>query len=245
MERTRIRAAAAALLAAVAMWGTVAEAQVQTPSRNLAPGFSSRAAGSRLVIVPADMELFSMSGGGVVEPRADWTDAAHRHFRTALMARKEVVAGDVRELKESDLDELGQLNALHGTVAEAVFLHHMLRMPALPTKNDALDWTLGEAVKPLQERTGADYALFFWVRDSYASAERKAAMVAMTVVGAVFGMAIVPAGGQQIGYASLVDLRSGRIVWFNNLARASGDLREAKSAEETVEALLKTFPALQ
>jgi hypothetical protein len=243
MEKKRIRAAAAALLAVVSMWGTVAEAQ--TPSRNLAPGFSSRPAGSRLVIVPADMELFSVSGGGVIEPRADWTDAAHKHFRTALMARKEVVAGDIQELKEADLDELGQLNALHGTVAEAVFLHHMMKMPALPTKNDALDWTLGEAVKPLHDRTSADYALFFWVRDSYASAERKAAMVAMTIVGAAFGLAIIPAGGQQVGYASLVDLKSGRIVWFNNLARASGDLREPKAAEETVEALLKTFPALR
>jgi hypothetical protein len=214
-------------------------------SRNLAPGFSTRATGSKLVIVPADMELFSMSGGGVLEPRADWTDAAHKHFRAALMARKEVVGGNTEELKESDLDELGQLNALHGTVADAVFAHHMLKMPALPTKNGTLDWTLGEAVKPLHDRTQADYALFLWVRDSYASAERKAAMVAMTIVGAAFGVAIAPAGGRQVGYASLVDLKTGRIVWFNNLARASGDLREAHTAQETVEALLNNFPPLK
>lgn len=243
MDGRGMRAAAAALLAAFAMWGTAAEAQ--TPSRNLAPGFSARAVGSKLVIVPADIELFSLSGGGVVEPRADWTEAAQKHFHTALMARKDVASGDIQQLKEAELDEFGQLNALHGTVAEAVFVHHMMKMPALPTKNDALDWTLGEAVAPLRDRTSADYALFFWVRDSYASAERKAAMVAMTVVGALLGMAIVPAGGQQIAYASLVDLKTGRIVWFNNLARASGDLREAQAADETVEALLKTFPPLR
>jgi len=243
MHGSRIRAAAAASLLVLACFGGTAQAQ--TPSRNLAPGFTTRAVSSKLVIVPADMELFSMSGGGVLEPRADWTDAAQKYFRAALMARTEVVGRDAQELKEADLDELGQLNALHGTVAEAVFAHHMLKMPALPTKNDALDWTLGEAVKPLHERTKADYALFFWLRDSYASAERKAAMVATMIVGAAFGMAIVPAGGQQIGYASLVDLKTGRIVWFNNLARASGDLREAQAAQETVDALLKTFPALQ
>jgi hypothetical protein len=240
MLRHHLRAALAAGVIAASFVG--AHAQAQTPSRNLAPGFSARALTSKMVIVPADMELFSLSGGGVMEPRADWTDAAQKHFRAALMARKEVVGGDTQELKESDLDELGQLNALHGTVAEAVFLHHMMKMPALPTKNDALDWTLGEAVKPLHDRTSADYALFFWVRDSYASAERKAAMVGMMILGAALGVAVVPAGGQQVGYASLVDLKTGRIVWFNNLARASGDLREAKAAEETVEALLKTFP---
>lgn len=211
-------------------------------TRNLAPGFAERPAASKLVLVPFDMELFSLSAGGVLEPRADWTDAAQRHFRTALMARKDIVGPDTVELKEADLDELGQLNALHGTVAEAVFLHHMVKMPALPTKNEALDWTLGDAVAPLRTRTGADYALFFWVRDSYATAERKAAMVAMTIVGAAFGVAIIPAGGQQVGYASLVDLKTGRIVWFNNLMRASGDLREVQPAAETVEALLRTFP---
>ncbi|GAB3757035.1 hypothetical protein GCM10028796_00490 [Ramlibacter monticola] len=243
MHGRRIRAALAASLFALAAFG--ASAQAQSPSRNLAPGFTARAAGSKLVIVAADMELFSVSGGGVMEPRADWTDAAQKHFRAALLARKDVAGGATQELKESELDELGQLNALHGTVADAVFAHHMMKMPALPTKNGTLDWTLGEAVQPLRDRTNGDYALFFWVRDSYASAERKAAMVAMTVFGALMGVAVVPAGGQQVAYASLVDLKTGRIVWFNNLARGSGDLREAAPAQETVDALLKTFPAIQ
>lgn len=233
------RGVACAVLLAGALVSTAAQAQ---NTRNLAPGFSERPAASKLVLVPFDMELFSLSAGGVLEPRADWTDAAQKHFRTALMARKDIVGPGTLELKESDLDELGQLNALHGTVAEAVFAHHMMKMPALPTKNEALDWTLGDAVTPLRARTGADYALFFWVRDSYATAERKATMVAMTIVGAALGVAVIPAGGQQIGYASLVDLKTGRIVWFNNLMRASGDLREAVPAAETVEALLKTFP---
>lgn len=229
----------AALLAALFVWQASAWAQ---NLRNLAPGFTQRPVASKMVVVPVDMELFALSAGGVLEPRADWTNAAHKHFRAALMARKDVIEPGTLELKETDLDELGQLNALHGTVAEAVFRHHMIKMPALPTKNGVLDWTLGDAVAPLRERTGADYALFFWIRDSYATAERKAAMVAMTIVGAAFGMAIIPAGGQQIGYASLVDLKTGRVVWFNNLARASGDLREAVPATESVELLLKTFP---
>ena len=137
------------------------------------------------------------------------------------------------------MDELAQLNALHGAVAEAVFLHHMLGIAKLPTKDGLLNWTLGDAVQPLRDKTGADYALFFWVRDSYASAERKAAMIALALLG------VGVSGGMQIGYASLVDLKDGRVVWFNNLARMSGDLREAKAAEETVEALLRNFPAAQ
>lgn len=238
MVSDRLRAAVAALLLAASCFATPVSAQA--PSRNLAPGFTARAPASKLVVVPMDIELFSLGMGGVTEPRADWTEAAQKHFRTALRARLAVLSGNATELPERDMDDLAQVSALHGAVAEAVFVHHMMNMPALPTKENRLDWSLGEAVQPLRERTGADYALFFWIRDSYATAERKAAMVAMAVL---FGAA-VPLG-QQIGYASLVDLKDGRIVWFNNLARGSGDLREEKPAAETVDALLKGFPPAQ
>ena len=93
-------------------------------------------------------------------------------------------------------------------------------------------------MRPIKEKSGADYALFTWIRDSYASNERKAAMVAMALLGAI------SLGGEQIGYASLVDLNTGRVVWFNELERMSGDLREPKPAAETVDTLLKGFPPL-
>jgi hypothetical protein len=218
--------------------------QLVASARNFAPGFTARTAGSKLVIVPFDMELFSLGAGGVAEPRADWTEAAQKHFREAVKVHKEVLADNAVELRESDVDELAQVNALHSAVATAVRIHHV-GMQQLPTKGDRLDWSLGDAVQPLREKTGGDYALFIWVRDSYATAERKAAMVAMTIVGAALGVGIVMAGGQQNGYASLVDLKTGRIVWFNTLARSSGDLREAQPAMESVGELLKGFPAVQ
>lgn len=220
------------------LFGALAQAQAQAPaSRNLAPGFTSRPAASKLVVVAPDLELFSMSGGGVLEPKADWTEAAHKHFRTALAGKRQQLGQQVQELAEKDLDELAEINALHGAVAQAVFLHHMMGgMYKLPTKNDALNWSMGDAVAPLKAKTGADYALFVWIRDSYASAERKATMVIM----AILGVGVV--GGSQIGYASLVDLNDGRVVWFNDLRRASGDLREEKPAAETLEALLRGFP---
>lgn len=211
----------------------------ESDPRHLAPGFHARPAGSKLVIVPAEMELFSISAGGVEEPKADWTEAAQRHFKAALHARRDQLGPDTVELRDAELDELAELNALQRAVAEAVFVHHTGMGMKLPTKNDRLDWSLGAAVRPLQARTGADYALFTWIRDSYASNERKAAMVALALLGAV------TFGGSQSGYASLVDLHTGRIVWFNDLDRMSGDLREPSTALETVDALLEGFPGLQ
>jgi hypothetical protein len=91
-------------------------------------------------------------------------------------------------------------------------------------------------MRPIAEKSGARYALFVWMRDSYASAERKAAMVAFAILG------VGISGGAQVGYASLVDLSDGRVVWYNRLARGSGDLREAESAKESIGALLADFP---
>ncbi len=239
------RAVAAALAACLALAGAPAQAQAQAPSSgtaaagspNLAPGFTHRPAASTLLVVPPEIELFSISAGGVTEPRADWTSAAQRHFREALHARRKAFGTRFKELTASELDEFAELSHLHGAVAEAVFLHHVVGGAwRLPTKPGGLEWSLGDAVSALRARTGADYALFFWIRDTYASTERKAAMVAMAFLG------VGLAGGTQVGYASLVDLRDGRLVWLNALRRSTGDLREPASAQETLDTLLRAFP---
>ena len=63
------------------------------------------------------------------------------------------------------------MNALHGAIARAINIHHFGTL-ALPSKDGKLDWSIGEPVKQIREMTGADYALFSWVRDSYTSDER-------------------------------------------------------------------------
>jgi hypothetical protein len=227
------------LLLAMLLAAATVQAQEAT-SRQLAPGFTARTADSRLLILPADMELFSMSAGGVVEPRDDWTRAAQTNFTAALEAQRKRLGSKVTHLNPAQADEFADITTLHRAVADAVMIHHYGRgLMQLPTKQERLNWSLGDAVKPLKERTGADYALFTWVRDSYASKERKAMMIGLAALGAI------SLGGEQVGYASLVDLNTGRIVWFNRLDRMSGDLREPEPALETVDTLLKGFPAVR
>ncbi|MFC5302787.1 hypothetical protein [Azospira restricta] len=206
-------------------------------ARNLAPGFGIVPKGSRLVVMQPDIELFELSAGGVQEPKADWTEAALHHTQAALRNKTVALGLQLREISDDEADELAEINTLHAAVARSISLHHMWGGNfALPTKGGRLDWSLGDAVAPIRTLTGADYALFVWMRDSYASAERKVTMVAM----ALLGVGLV--GGMQVGYASLVDLQSGRVLWFNQLLRGNGDLREAGPAAETIGALLANFP---
>lgn len=208
--------------------------------KNLAPGFTSLPVNAKVLITPIDVELFSISAGGVSEPRADWTQAAQANMRKELGRLKDKYKGETIELDEKSADDLAEQLALHAAVARSIHLHHGLGGTwALPTKEGKLDWSFGDALKPLQDKSGARYALFLWLRDSYASGERVAAMVLMAALG------IGLSGGSQVGYASLVDLESGRVLWFNSLARVSGDLRDPAKAAETVDALLSGFPGVQ
>jgi hypothetical protein len=189
--------------------------------------------GKRVVLVDPDVELSELTIGGVTEPRADWTRTGKDFIRADIadvLARKSITAVASEEL--TDPHEI-QLVRLHGAVGTAIMANAILN---LPTKGKNLDWTLGPGVSAIRDHYGSDYALFVYVRDSYSTASRAALIATMAIVGVG-----VP-GGLQVGFASLVDLRTGKIVWFNRLASSSGSLKEAKPAATTVNNLLNGLP---
>lgn len=195
----------------------------------------------RVVVMPVDVELSSLSAGGVADPNAEWTEAAHRHIATALEAegRERRVtftpfADDRGEPADRELAV--DLIRLHRAVGESVMIHTYLPALALPSKQGKLDWSLGPDVAAIARSQNAEYALFIYLRDSYASAGR----VALMVVGAALGVGV--SGGAQVGFATITDLRTGEIVWFNRLVRGYGDLRTADAARESIKALLTAAP---
>jgi hypothetical protein len=224
-------------LVAVTCFSTSHTSAQTSNSLNLAPGFTAVPAQSKVVLMPVDVELFSMSAGGVLEPKADWTANAQKHMKSALQKRKSKVGLTMTELTELEADEFDDVSSLHAAVARSIAFHHFGPIK-LPTKEGKLDWSLGDGVKPLYEKTKADFGLFVWVRDSYATAERKAMMVGLAILGVGINL------GSQVGYASLVDLKTGKVVWFNRLARVSGDLREPEPAAQSMDDLLTGFPAV-
>jgi hypothetical protein len=210
-------------------------ALAQASSRNLAPGFTTLPAEAKVMVAPLDVELFEVSAGGVLAPRADWTEAAGRHMGEALKRKVASLGVAAQFIDERVADEQAELLRLHGAVASAISTHHMGPLK-LPTKEDRLDWTFGDVLRPLREASGARYGLFTWMRDSYATSERKAMMVGLALLGIGVG------GGVQVGYASLVDLETGQVLWFNQVISGVGDLRDEKSAASSVDSLMVGFP---
>ena len=211
-----------------------AQAQ-QAPARNLAPGFTNLPLDANVAVVPLDVELFELSLGGVLTPKADWTANASKHMGAALKRKAATLGFASQFVEERVADDHAELLHLYAAVARSISMHHAGALK-LPTKEDRLEWSFGDALRPLRDATGARYALFTWVRDSYSSAERKAAMVGLALVG------VGLTGGVQVGYASLVDMESGQILWFNQNVSAFGDLRDEASALSSMDGLLAGFP---
>lgn len=193
-----------------------------------------------VLLIQPDVTLLELSAGGAVTPKANWTNAARRHIRTTLTNTLErrgadiVVSESFAGERPADRTE-SQLNKLHAAVGQSVLAYQVSAATRLPTKEE-FDWSLGPAVAHYRDKYDADYALFVTVRDSYSSAGRKAAIVAMALLG------VGLPGGQQRAFASLVDLETGEVVWFNRVARGQGDLREKEPARETIGILLREFP---
>ena len=194
-----------------------------------------------VLLIKPDVELSELTAGGLQEPDAAWTVAGLANVEQALAdflgERSTVLVpyqppNDVSEWRLHD-----QLLKLHRTVGDTILAHKYDLARALPTKKNAFDWSLGPVTQTLAEAYGADYALFVFLRDSYASAGR---VLLMAAVALLFWQPI--SGGAQAGFASLVKLQSGDVVWFNFLQRSTGDLREPVPARETVNRLLADFP---
>jgi hypothetical protein len=211
-----------------------------------AAGFTAPAEGSRVLRMPADIEVSVLTTGGLLEPRADWTSAARRHVDGYL---DEILSGYGETMipyeEPDDLDKVRrhvQMIKLHEAVGGAILTHKVNQPdsyePAipLPTVKNRFEYSLGPDPGGLGDNFDADYALFVFLRDSHESAGRAIAAGIAAALGADMTL------GAQAGFASLVDLRSGDVVWFNHLFDPSGDLRKGNEAADAVRQLLSDFP---
>lgn len=196
-------------------------------------------AGKRVLLMPTDVELSLLTAGGIEEPKAEWTAKAKGHITPSLRNLLKTDNVSIVQYRGQDVAKSHvQLVKLHDAVGRTILLSkYTRRLPLLTKKGkNAFDWSLGRNVSLLRKKYRADYALFVFVRDSYASGGRKALMVLSSLIGGD------TRGGTQVGFASLVDLRTGKLVWFNVMGRTSGDLRTADGAKETMGVLLAGLP---
>jgi len=213
--------------------------------------FTPPAGDYKLLVLRPDVTVGSLTTGGMVEPRAEWTEQARANIIAALRAQQAARGGNVTIVEHRNAlpgvttQELADVERLNFVVDEAIVEHKYLG-DYLPTKRGrGLDWTLGADAVRLGQKTGYDYALFLHAEDQVASGGRVALGV-LGLAGCFVGFCAPNVGGaEQLDYASLVDLKTGEVVWFNVVDAASqipgikfGDLRTPQGAAQMVERLL-------
>lgn len=215
----------------------VADAQFAPPSGNYS-----------LLVMRPDVNVGSVTMGGMMEPRADWTDTARANLLAALRAQQAGQGGRTTILESRSglpgvpAETVADLERLFTAVGGTIIQHEYVGQ-TLPTKRrQGLDWTLGEEAVKLGRATGHDYALFMYAEDSFASTGRTALAV-VGLAGCLIGFCAPMSGGRQVAYASLVDLRTGDVAWFNILQSQLGDIRKPEGAAQMVERLLGRMKA--
>lgn len=204
----------------------------------------------RLLVLRPDVNVNHLSTGGMPQPRADWSEQARANIIDALKTQqagrggKLLVLARRNELPNISAEEVADLERLNFAVAQSIALHKYSGA-ALPTKRGkGLEYTLGEDAVKIGRRSGYDYALFLHAEDNIASTGRVALQV-IGVAGCFIGFCAPSGGSNQFAYASLVDLRTGEVVWFNVLQTGSqlpgvsfGDIRTPEGSAQMVERLL-------
>ncbi|HEY6662792.1 MAG TPA: hypothetical protein VIZ66_07700 [Sphingomicrobium sp.] len=205
----------------------------------------------KLLVLRPDVTVGSLTTGGIVEPRADWTEQARTNIVAALRTQQAGRGGRLQiierrnQLQGVNDQEVADFERLFYAVGQSIVLHKYLG-DYLPTKRGkGLEYTLGEDAVRLGQKTGYDYALFLHAEDSVASTGRIALGV-LGVAGCFVGFCAPNIGGAtQLDYAGLVDLKTGEVVWFNVVRAGSqvpgiafGDLRSPQGAAQMVDRLL-------
>ncbi len=196
--------------------------------------------GTPVLVVLPTVSLGLLTASGSTDPKQEWSDNAQKFLNAALVKTLET-----KKYKTSGVDlntyedpSALQLLKLNDAVTQSIGMNTFVKLPTKPT----FDWTLGTGASKLIP-TSADpasppaYALFLNAKGNYQSGGRAALNVGMALLG---GPIIT---GSQAMYGTLVDLRTGQVVWFEVMVVPPGtDIRTAEGATAAAAKLLQKLP---
>jgi hypothetical protein len=223
--------AAGALLSACA----TTEAPIGAEFRPIAESVS-------ILVMAPDVEVSFVTTGGA-EFREDWTAQAKSNLMHALLSELAESGERVTLYDAAHQTEAGQQALLLNQAVTDAFAAHVVFMDAsafvgpLPhQRNQREIYTLGESARAFAPNTDAQYALFLTSRTQIESSGLSAANALVSIVAGY-----TPASANFRGaYVSLVDLRTGDIVWLRG--HNQGDPRNAQEAASMLDEVFDDSP---
>lgn len=196
--------------------------------------FQPPPAGSRVLVMTPDVQLSLLTAAGMQQPREDWSRTARDALANAVAAHVQTEGHITSTLDPATAMDgrVGQIIRLHDAVGTSILNINYYNVN-IPTRRENFAWTLGEGVQEVGGAHNADYALFITARGTWSSSAR----MVMAIVAAG------PTGAGQTAFASLVDLRTGNVIWFNVAQAAPNeDMREPEGAAAFARRLMQEAP---
>lgn len=198
----------------------------------------------KVVVLPANVEVYEVTAGGVSEEVPEWSAEASKNVLKAL---SETINSD-KSLSEVSFPRLAPASA--AVVDEHIALYKLVASTVdnneLEHKIKHFDFSIGPGLNALQRETGADAAIMIYGRDYVSTAGRKAKAVLgnIPIVGAFTGPP--PSLGRSWVGIGLIDLRTGDLLWLKSEARGStSNLRDFSDANDIIRSIFELYPGIE
>lgn len=219
-----------------------------SPPFRSSPDINQRIASyGTILVLPPKVDLYEVSAGGTAEKMDDWSEQGTSNVVQSLKGSLSASRIPCLFLNPDTLSAerkvtLDETSALYDAVDNSILLHaYGNEQTGFAEKEKRFEYSLGPETSDLAMT--ADAVLVVRGVDYISSSARKAAQAGAMVVGMLFGVVVTPRGGITALSVSLVDAKSGTIVWHAiNASEGGFDLRNPASTGKIVASLLKPFP---
>jgi len=193
-----------------------------------------------LVAAQPEVQVRELTAAGSLEKVPQWADQASKGIAAALngvlAGRSDLTTVAMPKLTDAEQDSLEDFLATYWVVGQNAHLMMQFGGSAWAHKRNKFDYTLGEGLPWLREKTGADAVVIALGDDIVSSGGR----MAMTVLAAAAGVGLPT--GRSIILFGVVNLHNGDIAWLHYDQSGVRDLKNAESAKVMTEAVFKTLP---
>jgi hypothetical protein len=221
------------------------------PAPETAPGLASEpvpAAESprRGLLLPIEFTVYQAGVGGRLEAVPDWTESARTNLRrAALEVAKARIGIELVDLPELTADERAVLDDYVALARLVVLQGGQLGAKAWRVRKADFDRSLGDGLQFLYEKTGAEFAVLL----DGAQVKQTGGSIFMQLALAGAGI-LAPGGGGTSVMASVLDLKSGEVEWFNSttgvevFGMGGKDVRDTSGTQDVLRSLFAPYPAI-
>lgn len=203
-----------------------------------------------VTVMPIDIKFYKLTAGGVAEQMDEWDRHSDELFKKEIIARLDPSP----KIKINILDEnnvtpdfkkfLDEENGLYRAISQSIISHTYFAGNTFPLKLKSFDYTFGPDLCGINSFCPTDTILFFSGSRTFWTGGRVFLAAFGILAGAATGVTVIPAGIPDWVAVSLVDAKTGNVLWFRFIGgpdQQIGDLRNAKVVADTVNFLFRNL----